>query len=225
MLLARSARDATVDLVGADIGASDEPYIGARFVVRLTSSGELEWVAGSTTPGTNFCSTPGCGVDEHNFQHATGLAFDGGGNLVVSGSNLPGAGWPLAEIRADGKPIYLTSTRGVGGEPAAIASGADGSVVVAAQIGLYRIAEGSTSMHLLAAGAAGGGTPSPLSAALTAATGRGVHHRMETFYGGDGIATGAHGQVYADAQPFIGLTFDTIVELSRSGAARVLWRS
>jgi hypothetical protein len=98
-------------------------------------------------------------------------------------------------------------------------------VIIAAENGLYRIAEGSTSKHLLAGGAAGGNPPSAISQALTATTGRGASHKTETFFTGVGIATGTHGQLYADAQPFMDLAFNTITELSPSGEATVLWRS
>lgn len=220
------ARSADLGSVaGLAIGPGGGLYIAARFIVRLTSSDELEWVAGSTKPGTSFCSTPGCPADERDFQNASWLAFGGGGNLVVSGGSFPGVGWALGEIRADGRAIYLTEARGTGGRPASVASGPDGSVIIAAENGLYRLAEGSTSLRPLPGGGAGGNPPSAISRALTASTGLAPHHNTETFFSGVGIATGAHGQIYADAQPFMGLTFNTLVELSASGKATVLWRS
>jgi hypothetical protein len=213
-------------VAGLAIGANQELYIGARFIVRLTSNHKLEWVAGSNRPAEHLCSAPECSVAERGFDNVTGLAFDGVGNLVVSGGNLPGSGYPLAEIRANGRPIYLTANaRGVGGQPAAVASGPNGSVVLATQIGVYQIPENSRTLQPVTGDSTTGSTPSQLSAALTAATGDGARRIKETFYGGDGIAAGTGGQIYADAQPFIGLTFDTIVQLSHSGRAIVLWRS
>ena len=210
---------------GLAIGPDQQLYIAARFIVRFTHTGTLDWVAGARGAAAHVCSTPGCPVVEQGFQNVTDLAFDGAGNLVVSGGNLPGAGWPLAEIRANGAPIYLTANaRGVGGQPAAVAPGPNGSVVIARQTGLYRISKNSRTVHPLKGGNAAS-TTAPLSNALTAATGTGAHRIRETFYGGDGITTGTAGQIYADARPFIGLTLDTIVQLSPTGRATVLWRS
>lgn len=206
------------------IGRNGVVYIGARFVVRLTEHGLLDWVAGANGQSHRDCSNAGCPVAEADLQDVTGLALERNGSLVVSGGDIPGVGWPLAEIRADGKAIYLTATRGVGGQPAAVASASGGPVVVAAQNGLYEIPDGQTSLRLIRGGATGGTVPSPISAALTRSSQSTGKPIPEIFYGGDGIAVGPHGQVFADALPFIGLRFATIVELA-NGRATVLWRS
>jgi hypothetical protein len=222
-----SARSAELGgVAGLAIGPNQRLYVAAHFILRLTANHKLEWVSGSNTPAEKFCATPGCTSAERGFDNVTGLAFDGAGNLVVSGESLPGSGYPLAEIRANGRPIYLTpNAGGVGGQPAAVASGPNGSVVVATQIGVYQIPKNSSTPQPVTGTSSTGSTPSRLSAALTATTVDLAHRTTETFYGGDGITTGTSGQIYADAQPFIGLTFDTIVQLSRSGRAIVLWRS
>jgi hypothetical protein len=81
-------------------------------------------------------------------------------------------------------------------------------VLCAAQIGLYRIANGSESPTLIAG-----------VGALDAAIG------SRPFFGGDGIAAGATGEIYIDTSPLANPTPYAIAELLPSGAVRMLWKS
>jgi hypothetical protein len=81
--------------------------------------------------------------------------------------------------------VHRRSCRGEGGKPGALASGPDGSVICAAQTGLYQIVKGGESETLLHDGAATGRSPSPLSTALGAEPGT-------PFFGGDGVAGPTH---------------------------------
>ena len=109
------------DPAGLAFGPDEDLYIAASFIVRLTSLGQLTWVAGSDDAKGPICYTRGCPVREFNFVGADGLAFDGSGDLFVSSSNLPGAGFALAEVQVDGRTVYVRGMRGEGGMPAAIA--------------------------------------------------------------------------------------------------------
>jgi hypothetical protein len=197
---------------GLAFGPNNELYIAASFIVRLTSTGKLAWVAGSTNSVGPICSSTGCPVREYNFQNADALAFDGDGDLVVSPWFLPG-GYDLVEVRASGKPIYIrANARGVGGKATALASGTQGSVVWAAQNGLYRLANGSESPTLI-----------PGSVALSDALGPAASN--EPFLGGDGIAVGPNGEIYVDTSPNATATPYAILELSPTNSAKALWRS
>jgi len=193
---------------GLAFGPNGELYIAASFIVRLSSTGQLAWVAGGTSGGGPICDATGCPVLEQNLRSADGLAFDGDGDLVVSSDDLPGAGFALAEVRANGRPIYIGGMRGEGGRPAALAPGPRGSVLCAAQIGLYRIANGSESPTSID----GGG-------ALDAAIG------SRPFFGGDGVTAGATGEIYVDTSPLANPTPYAIAELLPSGEVRMLWKS
>ncbi len=98
--------------------------------------------------------------------------------------------------------------RGEGVQPAALASGPQGSVLCAAQIDLYRIAKGSESP-----------TSIPGGGALDVAIG------SRPFFGGDGIATGTTGEIYVDMSPLANPTPYAIAELLPSGAVRTLCKS
>jgi hypothetical protein len=96
--------------------------------------------------------------------------------------------------------------RGEGGMPAAIAPGPHGSVICAAQVGLYRIANGGDTPSLVPGQASLKVGPWPC-------------------FGGDGIAAGPNGVIYADTSPLANPTPNAIVELYSSGASRTLWES
>jgi hypothetical protein len=125
-------------------------------------------------------------------------------------------------VRANGKPIYIrANARGAGGRATALASGSHGSVVWAAQTGLYRLANGSESPTSIEGA----------SAALTDELGPAVSNYvggprvLPPFLGGDGIAVGATGEIYVDTGPNATSTPNAILELSPSGTARALWKS
>ena len=162
---------------------------------------------------------------EQGFQNVTDLAFDGAGNLVVSGGNLPGAGGhsPRSEQTAPRSTSPRTRVASVDNRQQSHPVRTDRwlSPDRQASTGSPRTVEQCMTVK----GGNAASTTAPLSNALTAATGTGAHRIRETFYGGDGITTGTAGQIYADARPFIGLTLDTIVQLSPGGRATVLWRS
>jgi hypothetical protein len=127
--------------------------------------------------------------------------------VVVASSNFPGAGFALGEVRPDGHIGDLGATRGEGGRAPAISSGPEGSVICAGQIGFYRLADGSQAPKLI-----------PKAGAFDRAL-------SEPFFGGDGVAVGPSGQIYADTSPLANQTPDAIAELFPSGRAQVIWKS
>lgn len=210
-------------MAGIAVGPKGNVAIAAQYIVALTTVGKLVWVAGSNDWQPEC---PRCTVDEDNFQRVDQLAYDGAGDLVVTGDSFPGAGFGIAEIRANGLLVDLGGLRGEGGKPGALAPGPDGSVIAAAQIRLFRISNGGKSLSLIPGTASGGAQPSPLSKALGPWPQRpNLAQFQETFYGGDGIAESANGDIYADADPFMDLSGYAIVELSPSGVARAVFES
>jgi hypothetical protein len=203
---------------GLTFGPDDDLYIAANFIVRLSSSGRLAWVAGTDRKVPADCSATTCAMREQNFDDASAIAFDGAGDLVVTSGNFPGAGWGIGEVRKNGTLVEFGSCRGEGGRPGALTPTPEGTVICAAQTGLFRIAEGSESETPIPGAAAGGRVPSPLSAAL----GTGPDG---PFFGGDGIAIGPDGDIYADTGPLASATPHAIVELKPGGRVETVWKS
>jgi sugar lactone lactonase YvrE len=203
---------------GLAIGPDGDLYIAASNVLRLTPSGTLEWVAGNETgfPSPS-CQTSACNpAGEWEFTQPDQLAFDGAGNLYVSG----GGGFQLFEITAQGSLRYLAPFRG-DGAPGALAGDPDGTVIEAWRDGVtVRTPAGATSE-----------VPGTSEAALDKTLGFNrdyLHHTRgpNVFIGGDGVAVGPDGDVYLDTN--IGNAFTTESELVRvtpSGRITVLWNS
>ena len=195
---------------GLTFGPGRELYIAANFIVRLTPAGQLAWVAGTNHSEPPTCSATTCLLGEQNFNNAGDLAFDGDGDLVVTSDDFPGAGFGIAEIRTNGKLVDLGSCRGEGGKPGALSSAPKGTVICAAQTGLFRIPIGGGTLTLI-----------PSSSALAAVLGGGTW----PFLGGDGIAVGSNGDMYVDTSLNATATPNAILELAPSGTARVVWKS
>jgi hypothetical protein len=192
---------------GLAFGPGHQLYVAANFIVRLSPAGALAWVAGSRSGGPGVCGPTSCAVREENFDGASALAFEGDGTLVVASSNFPGAGFALGQVRPDGHIGDLGAMRGEGGRAPAISSGPEGSVICAGQIGFYRLVDGGQAPE-----------PIPNAGALGRALG-------EPFFGGDGVADGPRGQIYADTSPLANQTPYAIAELFPSGRAQVIWKS
>ena len=164
-------------------------------------------MAGSRSGGPRVCGETSCAVREENFDSASGLVFEGDGTLVVASSNFPGAGFALGQVSPDGHIGDGGAMRGEGGRAPAIAGGPHGSVICAGQIGFYRLADGSEAPK-----------PLPRAGALDRVLG-------EPFFGGDGVAVGPRGQIYADTSPLANQAPNAIAELFPSGQAQVIWKS
>jgi sugar lactone lactonase YvrE len=191
---------------GLAFGPGHQLYVAADFIIRLSSTGALAWVAGSRSDGPGVCGPTSCAVREENFDGASGLAFEGDGTLVVASTNFPGAGFALGQIRPDGHIGDLGTMRGEGGRAPAIAGGPEGSVICAGQIGFYRLVDGGKAPE-----------PMPNAGALGRALG-------EPFFGGDGVAAGPSGQIYVDTSPLANQTPYAIAELFPSGRVQVIWK-
>jgi hypothetical protein len=169
---------------------------------------------------------PKCSISEYNFQSVDHLAFDGAGDLLVTSSDFPEAAFGIAEIRADGLLVDLGGLRGEGGESGAIAPGPGGSVIAAGQEGLFRIADRGTWLTLIPSTGQPGSQSSSLSRAIGPwPPGPNPAHFREIFYGGDGVAASAGGEIYADSSPSFGLWRYVIVELSPSRVAKAIFES
>ena len=218
------ARQASLDdVAGIAIGPKGNIAIAAQFIVSLTPGGNIVWVAGSHN-WRPWCAK--CSIGEYNFQSVDQLAFDGVGDLVATSASFPEVAFGIAEIRADGLLVDLGGLRGEGGKPGAIAPGPNGSVIAAGMNGLYRIANGGKSLALIPGTDGMSSQPSSLSKALGPWPQRpNPAHFTETFYGGDGVAATSDGAIYADANPFIGLSGYAIVELNPSGIGKAVFES
>lgn len=207
-----SARGASLGSpIGLTLGPNNELYIAANFIVRLTPTGRLAWVAGTNRSQPAVCSATTCAMREQNFNSAGDLAFDGDGDLVVTSGGFPGVGWGIGEVRTNGTLVEFGNCRGEGGKAAALAPATGGSVICAGQGGLLRIKNGGEST-----------TPMSGRRALSAALGAG---RDGPFFGGDGIAVGPNGAIYVNTGPLASATPNAILKLNPSGTARALWKS
>jgi hypothetical protein len=176
----------------------------------------VEWVAGSGTPsGSSACQFGECNsVGESSFTEPDQLAFDGAGDLYVSGAG----GFQLFEITARGSLLYLQQFRG-DGAPGALATDPDGSIIEAWRDGVdARTPAGATS-----------DVPGSIDSTLNATLGLDREPQgtiPNVFIAGDGVAVGSNGDVYLDIN--VGNTFTTeseLVRLSPTGQATVLWNS
>jgi hypothetical protein len=213
---ARSAHLGTP--AGLAIGPNHELYIAAGFIVRFSQRGRLFWVAGAGASKEGLqCWTPGCQVGEGHFGSASGLAFDSQGNLVVSSDDFPGWAFAIGEIRKNGAPVLIGGCRGTGGQPCAVASAADGSVIAGGSGRFYRINAGAEREHEVLVGAV-----VKLSHALAVvAVGDSALEAM--FLNGTGIAVASNGTIYTDTEPNATGTPYSVLELTTAGRVRVLW--
>jgi sugar lactone lactonase YvrE len=215
------ARDASLGEVGGlAIGPDGDLYIAAANVVRLTPQHAIDWVAGGSEPipcGNVYCNPAG----EADFDQPDQLAFDRAGDLLVSGSS-----YGLFEIAADGRLEYLGQARG-DGAPEALAAAPDGTVVEAGRDGLERLPANGMNPPPNAAQGTVLAPGESIAGDLDRALGRSRRlGRGNVFIGGDGVAVGPNGVIYADTN--VGNTFTSVsalVEVAPSGVVRALWKS
>jgi hypothetical protein len=216
------ALDASLgEVEGLAIGPNGDLYIAASNVVRLTPEHTIEWVAGNNTAfacGSVFCNP----ASEPDFVDPDQLAFDGSGDLFVSGSS-----YGLFEIAAKGHLEYLGQARGDGASEA-LAEAPNGTVVQAGRNGLTRLpANGKIKLPkpepqgFLAPGE---GIPGNLDHAL------GRHQGMlggyNFFFGGDGVAVGSNGAIYADTNTGNTVTaVSALLEVMPDGKVLTIWKS
>lgn len=191
---------------GLAIGPGGRLYIGCMSgVYKLTKDGMLRWVVGSNAPRLNkgYKGVYADPAGQADFVHAAKLAFDGEGDLFVAG----GGGFGLYERAVTGRLRFIEIFRG-DGYWGSLAEASEGSVVLAARLGLTRI---QPSGHIVSVPA------SRLSAAL------GGHN---TFIVGDGVATAPNGDIYLDTNPDNAFTLvAAIVRVSPRGHVTLVWRS
>lgn len=211
---------------GLASGPDGDLYIAAGNVVRLTPNGLIEWVAGRR--GAFAC---GLGIycnpaGEADFTYPGQLAFDGAGDLFVAGDNGPS----LYEIAADGRLAYLGQFRAdAGGRAGALAEAPDGTVVEAGTLGLARLpANGRITL-----------AKPQVQPQLPRAPGEAIRGNLDhvlgrnkrlvggynVFVGGDGVAAGPGGVVYADTNTGIVTSVSALVEVKPGGQVLTLWRS
>jgi hypothetical protein len=206
---------------GLAIGPNGDLYIAAGNVVRLTPDHTIEWVAGDNTAfacGSVFCNP----ASEPDFVDPDQLAFDGSGDLFVSGSS-----YGLFEIAANGHLEYLGQARGDGASEA-LAEAPNGTVVQAGHDGLTRLpANGKIKLPkpepqgFLAPGE---GIPGNLDHAL--GRHKGFLGGYNIFFGGDGVAIGSNGATYADTNTGNTVTsVSALVEVEPDGRVLTLWKS
>lgn len=209
---------------GLAIGPDGDLYVAAGNVVRLTPAGALEWVAGKPLTGARSfrtllpCSGTRCNpAGEPDFMWPYQLAFDTAGDLFVTTTNFD-----LCEVTADGRLRYLGGLRGDGG-PAALAGAPNGSVVEAARGGLFRLPHAGRLAVPKPHSDGAGSQPVPgnLDGAL------GFDHTHPNFFiGGDGVAVGPGGAIYADTNTGNSwTTVSALVEVTPAGKVLTLWRS
>jgi hypothetical protein len=196
---------------GLALGPDGNLYIAASNVVQLTPQGQLQWVAGSRAsfPPCGFMCNPATQLD---FSDPDQLAFDGNGDLYVSGFDANG----LYEMTSGGSLLYLGQLRG-DGAPGALAAAPDGSVVEAWRDGVsMRTATGSTTP-----------VSSHADQALDSSLGRCCHDRYaNVFIGGDGVAVAPDGDIFLDTNAGNSFTsVSALVRLTPSGRVSVLWKS
>jgi DNA-binding beta-propeller fold protein YncE len=209
---------------GLAIGRNGDLYIAAGNVVRLTPNGLIEWVAGKH--GAFAC---GFGIycnpaGEADFTYPGQLAFDGAGDLFVAVDNGPS----LYEIAASGRLAYLGQFRANGGGRAgALAEAPDGTVVEAGTLGLARLpANGRIKLPK-----AQPQLPRAPGEAITGNLDHALGRNKElvggynVFIGGDGVAAGPGGAVYADTNTGIVTSVSALVEVKPGGKVLTLWRS
>ena len=214
-------RAALPNLAGVALGPRGNLAIATSLVVSLDRDGDLTWIAGSAQ-FVPWCKT--CDIGEGNFHNADQLAYDGGGDLLISSDDFP-VGFGVAEVRASGTIRDIGGVRGEGGESPAISPGTHGSVVVAGMSGLYTISNGADQLRLVPHTFSATPGSSVLSKALGGWPPKPPRHYGQSFFGGDGIAESPSGVIYADASPFPFLAFYCIEELTPSGRAKALFKS
>ena len=206
---------------GSRSDRASDLYIAAANVVRLTPHHTIEWVAGGTGPipcGSVFCNPAG----EADFDQPDQLAFDGAGDLFISG-----ASYGLLEIAADGRLEYLGQARGDGASEA-LAEVPNGTVVQAGRDGLRRLpATGKVTPPKATGGAIlapGQRIPGDLDRAL--GRNRQLLGGSNVFIGGDGVAVGPNGVIYADTnRGNTSASVSALVEVTPNGMVRPLWKS
>ncbi len=208
---------------GLAMGPNGDLYIAAGNVVRLAPNGLIEWVAGKR--GAFAC---GFGIycnpaGEADFTEPDQLAFDGGGDLFVSGSN----GFGLYEIAANGRLAYLGQFRG-DGDAGALAKAPDGTIVEAGRFGLARLpANGRIKLPKASRRlprAPGEAIPGNLDHAL--GPNKQFLGGSNIFIAGDGVAVGPNGAVYADTNTGNTVTsVSALVEVQPGGKVLTLWKS
>ena len=195
---------ASIDrIAGLTLGPDHDLYVATSGdIVKLDSRGILSWVAGGKgAPSHNSCGVYCNPAIQGDFANPDQLAFDGTGDLFVSDFGA----FTLYEITSKRELRFVGNFRG-DGAPGALVSAPDGSVVEAWRPGLSRMTSSGTRA---------------IRGDLDSALGK-----ENVFIGGDGVAVGPNGVIYADTNTGNAFTrVGALLEVTPSGRVTALWKA
>lgn len=203
---ARALKAKLGQLCGLTFGPDGELYVATNGVYRL-DKGVLRWVVGSRAKALNkgfrgFNMNPAV---QEDFDPASTLAFDGGGDLLVGG----GETWGLYEMTSSGSFRFVQEDRGEPGLYRAMATEPNGDVVLAGGINGFSLFHPSGLITW---------TPGPKLSKLLP--------RGSTFAAGQGTAVAPSGAVFLDTESNNGFSsVSAIVEVTPSGHSELVWKS
>jgi hypothetical protein len=209
---------------GLAIGPHDQLYIGATALFRLPlTGGRLQRLAGwrDWKPPVSHQE-----ILEGYFSPTQGLAVDSSGDVYAV--SFPG----VFERTAGGKLRCLGSFR-AGGQPAQLAESPSGAIYGAA-FSIFRLGSRALNAH----GPCDGGTPVLDERGTQLKVNRKIDNALGNTFGwrnlerqkqpmlgpANGLAVAANGTIYYDSD-FGYWATPALVEVTRDGRARVLWRA
>jgi hypothetical protein len=206
------ARDIAIpSLGGLAVGADGELYLSTGWGIYRLDRGALVHVVG-VDPQTYKWPPPPYPNNYLDtlpirFNDASRLAFDGRGDLLVSGSD-----YDTYEYTAAGKRLAIANTRQYGGFDAALAGAPNGDVLIGTGRGAADLEWFESNGQIVAWNK----VSSPLAHVLG---------RHEFFAAGDGVAVSTSGDAFADTDLGAAIpTIPAIVEIMTNGSVRTIWR-